>query len=287
LVFFHLFLKNTYIWGENIIKSKTIVFFFMKTKPKNNSSSTFQSLFAVVAIPVVIIISYTLFIFVLGNSANFEGGNPVEGHPKNFLGTIHKGGIAIVPILISCALMVVTFSIERFLTITMARGRGSVSAFVGRVKSHLDSGNVDAAMAECEKQKGSVGNVIVSVLGKYKSLLSDTSMDKDQKIAALQKELEDSTSLELPMLEKNLSIIATLASVSTLIGLLGTVIGMIKAFSAMGASGTPNPAELSLGISEALINTALGIGSSAFAIVAYNFFTTNIDTLSYSIDEAG
>jgi biopolymer transport protein ExbB len=259
----------------------------MKPKPKNDALSTFRSLFAVVAIFLIIIISYLLYIFVLGNSANFEGGDPVAGHPKNFLGTIHKGGIAIVPILISCALMVVTFSIERFLTIFMASGRGSVSAFVHRVKAHLDGGNVDAAIAECDKQKGSVGNVIRSVLGKYKTLLVDTSMDKDQKVAALQKELEDSTSLELPMLEKNLTIVATLASVSTLFGLLGTVIGMIKSFSAMAASGTPNPTELSLGISEALINTALGIGSSAFAIVAYNYFTTNIDTLSYSIDEAG
>jgi len=259
----------------------------MKPKPKNDALSTFRSLFAVIAIFFIIATAYLLYIFLLGAKGNFVGGDPVKGHPTNFLGTIHKGGIAIVPILISCALMVVTFSIERFLTIFMARGRGAISAFVRRVKSHLDSGNVDAAIAECDKQRGSVGNVIQSVLVKYKALLSDTTMDKDQKIAALQKELEDSTSLELPMLEKNLTIIATLASVSTLFGLLGTVIGMIKSFSAMAESGTPDPTALSLGISEALINTALGIGSSAVAIVAYNFFTTNIDTLSYSIDEAG
>jgi biopolymer transport protein ExbB len=112
-------------------------------------------------------------------------------------------------------------------------------------------------------------------------------MTKDQKILAIQKELEDSTALELPMLEKNLTIIATLASVSTLVGLLGTVIGMIKAFAALAQAGAPDASALSNGISEALINTALGIGGSALAIISYNFFTSKIDTLTYSIDEVG
>jgi len=259
----------------------------METKPKNDSLETLKSFFALITIVIIIGVAYFLFFIVLGAKGNFEGGDSAEGHATNFLGAIYKGGPAIVPILIACALMVVTFSIERFITIFMASGRGSIGAFVIRVKAHLATGNIKAAVAECGKQKGSIGNVILAVLGKYEQLLTDTSMDKDQKVAALQKELEDATSLELPMLEKNLSIVATLASVSTLIGLLGTVIGMIKSFSAMAAAGTPNPAELSAGISEALINTALGIGSSAFAIIAYNYFTTSIDTLSYSIDEAG
>jgi biopolymer transport protein ExbB len=70
-------------------------------------------------------------------------------------------------------------------------------------------------------------------------------------------------------------------------GLLGTVIGMIKAFSALANAGAPDSVQLAAGISEALINTALGIGTSAFAIIFYNFFTTKIDKLTYSIDEAG
>lgn len=259
----------------------------METKAKNGALETFRSLFAVVAIALIIGIAYLLYIFVLGDKSNFDKGGVVEGHPINVLGTIHKGGIAIVPILIACALMVVTFSIERFFTILLARGRGSVTGFVRTVKAHLEAGNIDSAIQECDKQKGSVGNVIRAVLGKYKTLLSDTTKDKEQKVAALQQELEDSTSLELPILEKNLPIIATLASVSTLFGLLGTVFGMIKSFAAMAEAGTPDPTKLSLGISEALINTAIGIGSSAAAIVMYNIFTTNIDTLSYSIDEAG
>ena len=112
-------------------------------------------------------------------------------------------------------------------------------------------------------------------------------MEKDQKILAIQKEIEESTALELPMLEKNLVILSTIASVATLIGLLGTVFGMIKAFSALAQAGSPDAVALAEGISEALINTALGIATSALAIIAYNFFTSKIDELTYSIDEAG
>jgi biopolymer transport protein ExbB len=113
-------------------------------------------------------------------------------------------------------------------------------------------------------------------------------MDKEQKLAALQKEVEEATSLELPMLEKNLTILSTLATVATLIALLGTVLGMIRAFSALGAGGgAPDAAALATGISEALINTALGIGTSAIAIIMYNFFTSKIDELTYKIDEIG
>ena len=112
-------------------------------------------------------------------------------------------------------------------------------------------------------------------------------IEKDQKILAIQKEIEEATSLELPMLEKNLVILATFASVATLMGLLGTVLGMIRAFSAIATAGAPDAVALSTGISEALVNTALGSGTSALAIISYNYFTTKIDGLTYGIDEAG
>jgi biopolymer transport protein ExbB len=78
-----------------------------------------------------------------------------------------------------------------------------------------------------------------------------------------------------------------MASVSTLVALLGTVIGMIKAFSALASAGSPDSVALANGISEALINTALGIGNSALATIMYNVFTTKIDKVTYTIDEAG
>ena len=115
----------------------------------------------------------------------------------------------------------------------------------------------------------------------------NTELTGEQKILNIQKEVEESTALELPALEKNMWILSTIASVGTLIALLGTVIGMIKAFSALAVNGNPDPAALSSGISEALVNTALGIFTSALAIIFYNLCTQKIDKLTYSIDEMG
>jgi biopolymer transport protein ExbB len=127
-----------------------------------------------------------------------------------------------------------------------------------------------------------------SGLRTYKDMIGNTELDTEQKVLSIQKSIEEATALELPMLEKNLVFLSTLASVATLLGLFGTVLGMIKSFSALGDEGGGEAArELSKGISEALFNTALGIGTSAVAIIMYNVFTTKIDSITFGIDESG
>ncbi|HEX4887781.1 MAG TPA: MotA/TolQ/ExbB proton channel family protein [Luteibaculaceae bacterium] len=245
-----------------------------------------NALFALVSIPVAIVVATLIYMFVLGNEANFEDGDVTGGHPLNLMGTIHKGGF-IVPILISVNLIILIFSIERFITIAKAKGKGSVEAFIARVREMIGRQQLDAAISECDKQKGSLANVLRSGLEKYKEVEHDSNIGKDEKIAAIQKELEEATTLELPMLSKNLVILSTCASISTLIGLIGTVFGMIRAFAALAQAGAPDAVALSTGISEALINTALGIIGSTIAIIMYNYFSNRIDTLTYGIDEAG
>ena len=255
-------------------------------KPAANQS-TGGGLNPALTIPVLIAISVLSYIFILGDASHFLDAEKHKPKPGDFFGLIHRGGV-VVPILLTCCLCVLVFSIERFFTINKATGTGNIDAFVRKVRALLDSNNITDAIKECDKQKGSVGNVVKTALGKYSLLSTDASMDKEQKLAALQKEVEEATSLELPMLEKNLTILSTLATVSTLIALLGTVLGMIRAFSALGAGGgAPDAAALATGISEALINTALGIGTSAISIIMYNFFTSKIDELTYKIDEIG
>jgi biopolymer transport protein ExbB len=227
---------------------------------------------------------------VFGNAANFKGGN-TAGHPidegiGSYLGVIYKGGI-IVPILLAMFIIVVTFTVERMLTINAAKGRGSVDAFIARIRTLVTNHDFDGARQECDRQKGSVANVVKAGLGMYQQMEQERELDKERKILAIQKELEEATTLELPMLSKNLVIISTIASIATLMGLLGTVIGMIRAFKALAQAGAPDAIALSTGISEALINTALGIGTSAIAIIFYNYFTNKIDALTYGIDEAG
>jgi biopolymer transport protein ExbB len=256
------------------------------TTAKKESSGS--SIFASLSIVLCLVIGALLWKFVMGNPSNFEGNDPVNGHPLqgNYFGMVYKGGY-VVPVLMGLFLMVIVFSFERFFVISKAAGKGNVDAFVGKVRSFLSAGNIDAAMAECDKQEGSVANVIKSGLKKYKEVEADPNLDTDQAVLAIQKDIEEATALEMPMLEQNLTVIATLVSIGTLMGLLGTVTGMIKAFAALSSAGTPDQAQLANGISEALINTATGISTSALAIVMYNIFTSKIDKLTYSIDEAG
>lgn len=243
--------------------------------------------------PVVCVIGgYCIWRFILGDPSGFK--EPAEGAfwphhkgPKDALHRIYEGGI-IVPLLIGMLLMVIVFSIERYLTIRKALGSGSISDFIRKVQYHLANRNVDAALSECDKQKGSVGNVMKAGLRRYKEMISEGNLNTDQKVLAIQKEVEEATALELPMLQKNLVFLSTITSVGTLIALLGTVLGMIRSFAALGEEGGGGAAgDLAVGISEALYNTALGIGTSALALIMYNVFTTKIDSITYGIDESG
>jgi len=244
--------------------------------------------------PIICIIAgYLIWRFVLGNPNGFNKPGtgafwPDHDGPKNALNKMYLGGI-IVPILIGTFLTMLTFAIERFLTISKATGTGNNADFIRKVQYELANKNVDAAIAACDKQKGSVGNVMKAGLHKYKEMIHDGELSTEQKVMAIQKEVEEATALELPMLEKNLVFLSTIASVATLLGLLGTVLGMIRSFSALGEGegGGDAANKLSVGISEALYNTALGIGTSAFAIIFYNVFTTKIDGITYGIDESG
>ena len=243
--------------------------------------------YATAVIPIALVASIVVYEFVFGSGSNFVGGNNANVPlPGNYFGIVYKGGI-IVPVLMSLMLTVLAFAVERYLAISKAAGKGQVVNFMSNINEMLNTGKIDAAKAACNDQKGSVANVIHSGLVKYQEMEKEKSLPKDQKIVSIQKEIEEATSLELPALEQNLVVLSTIASLATLIGLLGTVIGMIKAFSALANAGAPDSVALAAGISEALINTALGIGTSALAIIFYNFFTTKIDKLTYSIDEGG
>ena len=252
-----------------------------------------------VVLPILYVIALGIYIFILGNPGNFKNEgvtglsvalSDVENkdlHPDSFMGIIYMGG-PIVHILILFMITVIVFAIERFFVLRKAAGTGNLENFVIKVRNLLNKNKIDEAVEESNDKKGSVGNVVKEGLTTYKALANDKTLNKEQKMVALTKSIEEATTLEMPMLEKNMMILSTLGTVATLVALLGTVIGMIKSFQALGAAGgTPDAAALSIGISEALINTALGIGTSAIAIILYNFFTSKIDGLTYKIDEIG
>ncbi|MEO6330699.1 MAG: MotA/TolQ/ExbB proton channel family protein [Ginsengibacter sp.] len=242
---------------------------------------------------VCLIAGYAIWRFVIGADSNFTNPDKSGGFwpdhkgPLGIFPKMYEGGI-IVPVLIGCFLIVLTFVIERLMTVLKANGKGSNAEFIRKIQYFLANKNVDGALAECDRQQGSVGNVMKAGLRKYKEMIGEGELTTEQKVLAIQKEVEEATALELPMLEKNLVFLSTIASVATLLGLLGTVMGMIRSFSSLGESGGGEAARaLSQGISEALYNTALGIGTSAVAIITYNVFTTKIDGITYAIDESG
>ncbi len=263
------------------------------TKAKSAEAKQDNNMISWLAPVVCILAGYAIWRFMMGSADGFTepdlNGGFWPGHkgPKDAFHRIYEGGI-IVPLLIGMFLMVVVFSIERYMTIRRALGNGSIAEFIRKIQFQLASKNVDAALAECDKQSGSVSNVMKAGLRRYKEMISEGGLSTEQKVMAIQKEVEEATALELPMLQKNLVFLSTITSVGTLIALLGTVLGMIRSFAALGEEGGGGAAaDLAVGISEALYNTALGIGTSAIALILYNAFTTKIDSITHGIDESG
>ena len=198
---------------------------------------------------------------------------------------VWKGGY-VVTVLVALILMVIAYIVERLIALNKASGRGNIPGFVRELKQDVDAGAIDQAIAKCDEHKSSVAAVLRSVFQRYKSLGLQHINDREKRISEMEKAVEEATTMEMPLLEKNLIAISTIASISTMVGLLGTTIGMITAFKALATTGAPDAVQLSRGISEALVNTALGILGGIMGIVTYNVFTSKVDRFTYMIDEA-
>ena len=270
-----------------------------KGAPKKQSKGFTGIKSGLSVIIVCALIAVAIYLFGFGNISNFKGGvetgyafsfltpDEISLEPANLMGTVYKGGF-VVPIIWTLLITVVALAIERFFAIRNAYGRTSLVKFVAEIKEALKKNDMAAAQALCDKQRGSVANVVVATLEKYKEMEEKTVLTKEQTILSIQKELEEATALEMPMMQENLPIIGSIVTLGTLTGLFGTVLGMIKSFSAVASGdGGADSSALSTGISEALVNTASGIATGALAVIAYNYYTNKIDRLTFSLDEVG
>ena len=230
-----------------------------------------KNVFALCVILVSYAVCHTLFHTVMGNPVNFEGQNPA-GHALegNYLGIIYKGGF-VVPILFTCIMVVLVFFIERFITLSRSKGKGSLNRFIRNLQQLLAEDRIEDAVEACDKQKGSLANVMKAGLLRYRDLQQDKELDRDQKIASIQKAYDEATSLEIPVFQKNMVIFATLAPGAVLIGLIGTVLGMIRAFAALAQSGAPDALALSQGILKLLLTQLL---VSQARVLHYLYLTT-------------
>lgn len=186
---------------------------------------------------------------------------------------IVKGGWLMVPILF-CSLLAVGIIIDKFISLRLLEKQSD--EFMRRLKEILSAGSkkkIKKILSLCEEMPGPLARIV------------QAGLEKEQRG---RKEIEESVreagSLEVPLLEKNLKVLGTIAAVAPLLGLLGTVIGMIKAFNVIALQGVGEPGALAGGISEALITTATGLSVAIPALVFYNYFTHRTDTLIRKIE---
>ena len=228
---------------------------------------------------------YGVWYFVMGDPSNFVGGDR-SGHPANLLGTVYKGGF-VVGLILTLLFTVICLGIERFFAIKSAAGKINLAKFTAQVKELIKAQKFEEADKLCDKMQGSVANVVKASIAAYKDVEGNDTLKKAAKIAKIQQAHEEATQLEMPTLQMNLPMVATIVSLGTLTALFGTVLGMIGSFQALSAGGGADSMALSAGISEALVNTASGILTSWVATVVYNFFSNKIDKLTFALDEIG
>jgi biopolymer transport protein ExbB len=207
---------------------------------------------------------------------------------NTIVNSMYKGG-PLVAVLIGVLIMLLVFIIERYISLyKVAKGRSSVQVFFKKLITLLQSDDYDGALAACDKQRGTTANVLRAGIERYRDLRGDKSVDAEKRIGLTQAAIEEANALEGPLLERNLIALSTIASIATMIGLLGTTIGMIRAFAATGnvEGGVINATDLATGISEALVNTAGGLLSGILGIFFYNFFVNKVDSFNYTTDEA-
>ena len=231
------------------------------------------------------ILAYAFYFLVLGDPSHFVGGDR-SGHPADLMGTVYKGGF-VVGLIITLLLTVIVLGVERFFAIKSASGKMNLAKFTAQVKEAIKAQDFSKAKDLCNKMQGSVANVVLASINMYQNVEGDDTLKKAAKIAKIQQAHEEATQLEMPTLQMNMPMVATIVSLGTLTALFGTVLGMIGSFQALSAGGGADSMALSAGISEALVNTASGILTSWVATVVYNFFSNKIDKLTYALDEIG
>ena len=258
-----------------------------KVNPKKKSSGFQGVKNAFFIILVCFVLAVLFFKYILGAPEHFVNGDPTQPvKDGNLMGTVYKGGV-VVPVIITLLFSVIALSIERFFALRTAFGKSSLGKFVISVKKAIVAGDMAKAQELCDKQQGSVANVVGASIAAYKEMENTPNLKRAAKVSKIQQAHEEATQLEMPTLQMNMPIIATIVTLGTLTALFGTVVGMIRSFAALASGGGGDSLQLSEGISEALVNTASGILTSWVAVVSYNYSSNKIDKLTYALDEVG
>ena len=184
--------------------------------------------------------------------------------------------------LLPCSILAVTFIIERAYSLYKSRAKVGTEQFMAQITESLRNENIMEAVSVCEEAGGPLANVLKAGLLKYsQAMIEERDVTKEE----IQESIQEAGLLEIPQLERNLPVIGTLAVISPLLGLLGTVTGMIKAFTTIALEGTGDPQQLAGGISEALLTTASGLMIAVPCLVFYNLFESLVNNRVLEIEQ--
>ncbi len=181
-----------------------------------------------------------------------------------------KGGIVMIPLAL-LSIMGVAVTIEKL--ISLRHSRVIQKEIVGCIESVRSGSDIPMAIKLCERYNGPFANVI-------RAGLEEASASPIE----MRQAMEDIGRREVKRLERYLVVLETVAGASPLLGLLGTVLGMIKVFSVISIAGVGQAGLLSGGIAEALITTAFGLSIGIPALIMYNFFDSRADALTLKIE---
>ena len=181
-----------------------------------------------------------------------------------------------------CSITALTFIIERLFTFIRSRSKIGTEQFMSSITESLRSENIMEAVSTCEEAGGPLPNVLKAGLLKYsQAQIEERQINKEE----IQESIQEASLLEVPELERNLPVLATVAVVSPLFGLLGTVTGMINAFTTIALEGTGDPQQLAGGISQALLTTAGGLTIAIPCLIFYQLFDSWVNRYVLEIEQ--
>jgi len=195
-----------------------------------------------------------------------------SGHESmSILELLFKGGFMMIPILLLSVVALYIF-FERLMSIKNASK--TQPQFMERIKRHVASGDINGARLLCADENTPIAKMIEKGISRIGSPL------KNIEVA-----IENVGKIEVYNLEKNLSVLATIAGAAPMIGFLGTVTGMIQAFIAIANhEGSVSPRLLSAGIYEAMLTTAAGLVVGIAAYLGYNYLVTRVQKLVHRME---
>lgn len=182
-----------------------------------------------------------------------------------------RGGVIMIPLGL---FSVITLAIILERSFSLRAKRIIRLDILQRVKDLLADNQIGEAMTVCRRQPSVMGRILLSAIINH---------DRDRE--ELKTIVEDAGRQEVPTLDRYLGMLGTIAAVSPLLGLTGTVFGMIRTFTVISEKGIAHPSQLAGGISEALITTASGLVVAIPALIFYNYFTIKSDRLILEIEK--